>query len=136
MKPLFITLLLAICLIPAKARPCISPQNTLADGLYYANVAYYNYATFVSADYMLKLRVRDGIVSVIYLNNGGILHNRPNGSNYQYIGGKLVAKKDKHTDKLEYTAQVTITSGTVITSYSISILKEAPDEQGDGKLSN
>lgn len=129
MKPLFITFLLAIYLIPAKAGPLSYPQNTLADGLYYANVSYYNYATFVSADYTLKIRVRDGIVSVIYLNNGGILHNRPNGANYQYIGGKLGVNKDKHTGKLEYTAQVSITSGTIITSYNISILKEAPDDQ-------
>src|SRR5258708_5057537 len=70
-----------------------SSQKTLTDGWYYAEVAYYNYATYLSADYTLKVKVKDGMVIIIYLNNGGILHWGINNENYLYTGGKLDEKE-------------------------------------------
>ena len=106
-------------------------QKSLTDGWYYAEVAYYNYATYLSADYTLKVKVKDGMVIIIYLNNGGNVHWGINSENYLYTGGKLDVKKDKKSQKLEYTTQVSVSNGRSISSYSISILKEAPDGSGD-----
>jgi hypothetical protein len=106
-------------------------QKTLTDGWYYAEVAYYNYATYLSADYTLKVKVKDGMVIIIYLNNGGILHWGINNEGYLYTGGKLDVKEDKKSQKLQYTTQVSISNGRSISSYSISILKEVADGGGD-----
>jgi hypothetical protein len=104
-------------------------QKTLPDGQYYADISYYNYATYTSADYSdLKVKVKDGQVIVIHLNNGGIIHYGINNENYLYTGGKLEGKKNKKTAKIEYTTQVSISTGTNITNYKITILKDTPDE--------
>ena len=104
-------------------------QRTLPDGRYYADVDYYNYASQVSAGYNLKLKVKDGLVTVIFLNNGDAVHDGINNEGYMYTGGKLSVHKDKRSGKLEYTAQVSISNGTNISSYKITITKEAPDEK-------
>jgi hypothetical protein len=104
-------------------------QKTLPDGQYYADISYYNYATYTSADYSdLKVKVKDGQVIVIHLNNGGVVHYGINNENYLYTGGKLDGKKNKKTAKIEYTTQVSISTGTNITTYKITILKDVPDE--------
>ena len=90
---------------------------------------YYNYASQVSAEYNLKLKMKDGLVIVIFLNNGGVVHDGINNEGYMYTGGKLSVHKDKRSGKLEYTAQVSISNGTNISSYKITITKEAPDEK-------
>jgi len=107
-------------------------QKTLTDGWYYAEVAYYNYATYLSADYTLKVKVKDGMVIIIYLNNGGVLHWGINNEGYLYTGGKLDVKEDKKSQKLQYTTQVSISNGRSISSYSISILREAADGGDEG----
>jgi len=81
----------------------------------------------VSAEYNLKLRVRDGIVRVIHLNNGGVVHDGINNEGYLYVGGQVKVKKNKRTGKLEYSAQVTISSTGIISTYTINIEKEAAD---------
>lgn len=116
------------------ARTCVKSADTtiktLPDGHYYGNVDYFNYASSISATYSdLKLKVREGIVRVIYLSNGGIIHDGINNEGYLYTGGKLKASKDKHTGKLEYTAQVSISNGVNIYSYKITITREAADDQ-------
>lgn len=105
-------------------------QKTLPDGQYYADISYYNYATYTSADYSdLKVKVKDGQVIIIHLNNGGIVHYGINNENYLYTGGKLEGKKNKKTAKIEYMTQVSISNGNNIVVYKISILKDSPDEQ-------
>ena len=105
-------------------------QKTLPDGQYYADISYYNYATYISADYNdLKVKVKDGLVILIHLNNGGVVHNGINNENYMYTGGKLDAYKNKKTGKIEYNTLVSISNGSNISSYKITILKDAPDEQ-------
>src|SRR6202000_2727217 len=126
MKRIIILLLLIVPIINVKAVPF---QKTLPDGWYYAQVAYYNYATYVSADYNLKVKVKDGIVTVMHLNDGGVVQNGINNEGYQYTGGKIEANKEKKTGKVEYTAQISISNGRSISSYTISILKDTPDEQ-------
>ena len=128
MKHFLIILLLTLPLSNTNAGATVDQEKMLADGWYYAQVAYYNYATYISADYTLKLKVKDGIVIIIILNNGGVIHNRINNEGYLYTGGKLDVSKDKKTGKLEYTTLVSISNGRSISSYNISILKEAPDE--------
>lgn len=98
----------------------------MPDGIYYANVAYYNYATFVNAEYTLKVRVKDGMVIIIHLNNGGVVHYGINNENYMYTGGKLGI--NRKNNKLDYSTQVSISNGRDISSYTINILKEARDE--------
>jgi len=122
--PLFLLLILLFATTPAMCQ-----QKTLPDGLYYANISYYNYSTFVSADYSnLKVRVRDGMVIIVHLINGSVIHYGVNNENYMYTGGKLSAHTDKHTGIVEYTTQVAISNGRNISTYSISILKESPDD--------
>ena len=107
-----------------------STQKTLPDGQYYADISYYNYATYTSADYNdLKVKVRDGQIILIHLNNGGIVHYGINNENYLYTGGKLEGKKNKETARMEYTTQVSISNGNNIVNYKITILKDEPDEQ-------
>ena len=104
--------------------------KTLPDGQYYGNVDYFNYASSISATYSdLKLRVREGIVRVIYLSNGGILHDGINSDGYLYTGGQLKVNKDKRSGTLEYTAQVSISNGTNIYSYNITITREAAEDK-------
>jgi len=103
--------------------------KTLPDGQYFADVTFFRYPDNISAEYSsLKLRVRDGIVRVIHLNNGGVVHDGINNEGYMYVGGQVKVKKNKRTGKLEYTAQVTISSTGIISTYTISIEKEAADE--------
>jgi hypothetical protein len=103
-------------------------EKQLPDGLYYADVSYYNYASYVSAEYNLKVKVKDGMVIVIHLNNGGVVHYGINNENYLYTGGKLEANRDKKTGKLDYNTQVSISNGRNISSYNINISKHTPDE--------
>jgi len=104
--------------------------KTLPDGYYYGNVDYFNYASSLSATYSdQKLKVREGIVRVIYLGDGGVIHDGINNEGYLYTGGKLKVSKNKRTGKLEYTAQVSISNGANIYSYKITITKEAADDQ-------
>ena len=126
MKPVIILLLLIPPIVNIKE---VSAQKTLPDGWYYARVAYYNYATYISADYNLKIKVKDGMVTLMHLNNGGVVHNGINNEGYQYTGGKIEANQDKKTGKIEYTTQISISNGRSISSYNISILKDTPDEQ-------
>jgi hypothetical protein len=126
MKPIIILLLLIAPIVSVKAAPF---QKTLPDGWYYAQVAYYNYATYVSADYNLKVKVKDGMVTVIRLNDGGVVHNGVNNDGYQYTGGKIEANQEKKTGKMEYATQISISNGRSITSYNISISQDTPDEQ-------
>jgi len=103
--------------------------KTLPDGQYFADVTYFRYPDNISAEYgSLKLRVRDGIVRVIHLDNGGVIHDGINNEGYLYVGGQVKVKKNKHTGKLEYSAQVTISSAGVISTYTINIEKEAADD--------
>jgi hypothetical protein len=133
-KYLLIVILITACLV-VKANTSIkttidSAQKTLPDGQYYADISYYNYATYTSADYTdLKVKVKDGQVIVIHLNNGGIVHYGINNENYLYTGGKLEGKKNKKTAKIEYTTQVSISNGNNIVVYKITILKDSPDER-------
>ncbi len=107
-----------------------STQKTLPDGQYYADISYYNYATYTSADYNdLKVKVRDGQIILIHLNNGGVVHYGINNENYLYTGGKLEGKKNKKTARMEYTTQVSISNGNNIVNYKITILKDETDEQ-------
>jgi hypothetical protein len=101
--------------------------KTLPDGQYFADVNYFRYPDNISAEYNLKLRVRDGIVRVIHLNNGGIVHDGINSESYLYTGGIINVKKNKRTGKLEYSALVTISSSGTISTYTINIEKEAGD---------
>ena len=101
--------------------------KTLPDGQYFADVTFFRYPDNVSAEYNLKLRVRDGIVRVIHLNNGGVVHDGINNEGYLYVGGQVKVKKNKRTGKLEYSAQVTISSTGIISTYTINIEKEAAD---------
>lgn len=101
--------------------------KTLPDGQYFADVTFFRYPDNISAEYNLKLRVRDGIVRVIHLNNGGIVHDGINNEGYLYVGGQVTVKKNKRTGKLEYSAQVTISSTGIISTYTINIEKEAAD---------
>ena len=132
-KYLLIAMLIAACL-DLKANQAINTipdttQKTLPDGQYYADISYYNYATYTSADYNdLKVKVRDGQVILIHLSNGSVVHYSINNENYLYTGGKLEGKKNKKTAKIEYTTQVSISNGTNITNYKITILKDTPDE--------
>jgi len=57
-----------------------------------------------------------------------VIHYGVNSENYMYTGGKLSAHADKHTGQVEYTTQVAISNGRNISTYSISILKESPDD--------
>ena len=134
---LIVSLLIGSLNIQATAATALTPatgntQKTLTDGWYYAEVAYYNYATYLSADYTLKVKVKDGMVIIIYLNNGGTLHWGINNEGYLYTGGKLDVKEDKKSQKLQYTTQVSISNGRSISSYSISILREAADGADEG----
>jgi hypothetical protein len=87
-------MLIAACL-DLKANQAIktiidTTQKTLPDGQYYADISYYNYATYTSADYNdLKVKVRDGQVILIHLNNGSVVHYDINNENYLYTGGKI-----------------------------------------------
>lgn len=134
MKKYLFIVMLVIASCDLMAKPTIktvidTTQKTLPDGQYYADISYYNYATYTSADYSdLKVKVKDGQVIVIHLNNGGIIHYGINNENYLYTGGKLEGKKNKKTAKIEYTTQVSISTGTNITNYKITILKDTPDE--------
>ncbi|MGZ3776538.1 MAG: hypothetical protein ACXVI9_02795 [Mucilaginibacter sp.] len=101
--------------------------KTLPDGQYFADVTFFRYPDNISAEYNLKLRVRDGIVRVLHLNNGRVVHDGINNEGYMYVGGQITVKKNKHTGKLEYTAQVTVSSAGTISTYTISIEKEASD---------
>jgi hypothetical protein len=128
-KYLFIIILLAV-LSHSKtyAAATDSTLKMLPDGRYFADVAYYNYATYTSADYNVKIKVKDGFVKLMYLNNGGVVHDGINSEGYQFTGGKIKVSKDKHTGKLEYTTQITISNGNNISSYNIHIEKEAAGE--------
>ena len=126
MKTFVILLFLVAPMVRSNAVPV---QKTLSDGWYYAQVAYYNYATYVSADYNLKVKVKDGMITVIHLNDGGLVHNGINNEGYQYTGGKVEVVKGKKTEQVEYTAQISISNGRSIVSYNISISKDTPDEQ-------
>ncbi|MGZ3749868.1 MAG: hypothetical protein ACXVB0_10855 [Mucilaginibacter sp.] len=129
MKRFPLIFMLIITLINVSNAQDSAPQKMLIDGYYYADVAYYNYATYTSADYNLKVKVKDGVVIVIYLNNGGVVHYGINNEDYLYTGGKLEINKDKKTGELQYSSQVSISNGRSISTYSISILKEAPDDK-------
>jgi hypothetical protein len=103
--------------------------KTLPDGQYFADVTCFRYPDNISTEYSnLKLRVRDGIVRVLHLNNGGVIHDGINNEGYMYVGGLVKVKKNKHTGKLDYTAQITISSAGTISTYTISIEKEAAGE--------
>jgi hypothetical protein len=102
--------------------------KTLPDGQYFADVSYFRYPDNISAQYNLKLRVKDGIVRVLHLNNGGVVHDGINSEGYLYTGGQVKVKKNKHTGKLEYTALVSISSAGVISTFTINIEKEAAGE--------
>lgn len=104
-----------------------STLKTLPDGQYFADVNYFRYPDNISAEYNLKLRVRDGIVRVIHLDNGRVIHDGINNEGYLYTGGVIKVKKDKHTGKLEYSAVVSISSAGAISTYTINIEKEAAD---------
>lgn len=133
-KYVFIIIVLVACLdLKTHAKQLFktatdTSEKQLPDGLYYADVSYYNYASYVSAEYNLKVKVKDGMVIVIHLNNGGAVHYGVNNENYLYTGGKLEANKDKKTGKLDYTTQVSISNGQNISSYNINIYKQTPDE--------
>ena len=135
MKKYLFVVVLAMASFDLRAKPTIktiidTTQKTLPDGQYYADISYYNYATYTSADYNdLKVKVKDGQVIVIHLNNGGLVHYGINNENYLYTGGKLEGKKNKKTAKIEYTTQVSISNGNNIITYKITILKDAPDGQ-------
>jgi len=101
--------------------------KTLPYGQYFADVTFFRYPDNISAEYNLKLRVRDGIVRVLHLNNGGVVHDGINNEGYMYVGGQVKVKNNKQTGKLEYTAQVTVSSAGTISTYTISIEKEAAD---------
>ena len=104
-------------------------KKTLPDGQYYADVSYYNYATSTSADYNLKIKVKDGLVTVIHLNNGGIIHNGINNENYLYTGGKIEAEINKKSGKISYSTQVSISNGNNISTYRLTISKNTPDDE-------
>jgi len=131
MKKIALVILLLCGLFCAKSYGSVLRPDTiktLPDGQYFADVSLFRYPDNISAEFSsLKLRVRDGIVRVIHLNNGGVIHDGINNEGYMYVGGLVKVKKNKHTGKLEYTAQVTISSAGNISNYTISIEKEAAD---------
>ena len=125
-----VILLAASAKIQAKAINDITQDTVkiLPDGQYYADVSYFNYPSNNSADYNLKVRVRSGQVIIIHLDNGGVLHYGINNEGYLYTGGILKMHKDKKSNKLEYAAQVSISNGNTISTYNITITKDAPDD--------
>ena len=127
---IIVILLVACTKIQAKTIHKSAPDTVriLPDGQYYADISYFNYPTNNSAEYNLKVRVRSGQVIIIHLDNGGILHYGINNEGYLYTGGMLKAHKDKKTNKLEYNAQVSISNGNTISTYNITITREAPDD--------
>ena len=131
MKKIVLIIFLLTGFVNVKSYAAIRTDTlkTLPDGQYFADVTFFRYPDNTSAEYSnLKLRIRDGIVRVIHLNNGAAVHDGINNEGYMYVGGQVKVKKNKHTGKLEYTAQVTISSAGVISTYTISIEKEAADE--------
>src|ERR1700761_8556746 len=102
MKKILFAVIFIAGFLSAKTYAAIHPAaidstlKTLPDGQYFADVSYFRYPDNISADYSsIKLRVRDGLVHIVYLDNGRVIHDGINSEGYLFTGGKIKVRKDK-----------------------------------------
>jgi len=77
--------LVVIALVAVRA----ATHNEVENGWYTARVRYVNWRTEYSADYTLRVKVRNDRVSNISFPKGGSVHKGRNNSGYDYSSGKI-----------------------------------------------
>ncbi|MBJ6119009.1 hypothetical protein JAO76_12450 [Pontibacter sp. BT310] len=94
----------------------------IEDGWYEATVRYYNSSSYTRSTYTLSVKVQYDRVVAIDFGNGGSVHSGYNNSGYIYSGGTLSYQRDYSSGSItSATARVTVSQGTTMTTFDISI---------------